>query len=138
MEVDNAAAFASGEYVEDVELARIVPTLDDAAGFAPGDFIDDNHLPIVLGLMSETSLREAEKAEEWLLVTTSEAVAASPSASPPRQRAPVSIRSRILVRSLLWRRIYVKLYANSSRFVCTHCCRIECMFCLPRHSFLNF
>jgi hypothetical protein len=68
MEVDDAAAFAPGNYVEDDELAWILSTLDDTAGFVPGDLVDDNHLPVVLGLVSETSRREAEKAEEWRLV----------------------------------------------------------------------
>jgi hypothetical protein len=84
--------------VEDAELACILPTLDDVASFGPGDFVNDNHLRTVLGLVSETSRCEAEKAEErrWSrgrstaissAATTSEAVAAS----PPRQKAPVSI-----------------------------------------------
>jgi hypothetical protein len=37
MEVDDSAAFAPGDYVEDDELAWILPMLDDTAGFAPGE-----------------------------------------------------------------------------------------------------
>ncbi|KAM0893661.1 hypothetical protein ACQ4PT_024948 [Festuca glaucescens] len=70
MEVDDAPepGFAPGDYVEDAELDRILPTLEDTSGFAPGDFVDDHHLPTVLRLVSETSRRKAEKAEEWRLV----------------------------------------------------------------------
>jgi hypothetical protein len=66
MEVDDA--FAPDDYIEDEELARILPMLDDAAGFTPDDLVDDNHLPTDLGLVSETSHREAEKAEDRRLM----------------------------------------------------------------------
>lgn len=68
MEVQDALSFAPGGYIADVKLARILPTLEDAPYFASGDFADDNHLPTVLGLMSETRRREAEKAEDWRVV----------------------------------------------------------------------
>lgn len=68
MEFQDALSFALGGYVANVKLTRILPILEDAPYFVSGDFIDGHHLPTVLGLMSETRRREAEKAEGWRMV----------------------------------------------------------------------
>ncbi|KAM0841752.1 hypothetical protein ACQ4PT_058800 [Festuca glaucescens] len=70
MEPDDAPApaFAPGDYLNDVELERLLPKLGEEAGLAPGDFVDERHLDTVIGFVSQTSRREADKAEEWRLV----------------------------------------------------------------------
>ncbi|KAM0892893.1 hypothetical protein ACQ4PT_025446 [Festuca glaucescens] len=70
MEPDDASApaFVPGDYLDDAELERLLPKLGEEAGLAPGNFIDERHLDTVIGLVSQTSRREADKAEEWRLV----------------------------------------------------------------------
>ncbi|KAM0877870.1 hypothetical protein ACQ4PT_035220 [Festuca glaucescens] len=70
MEPDDALApaFKPGDYLDDAELERLLPKLGVEAGLVPGDFVDERHLDIVVGLVSQASRRDADKAEEWRLV----------------------------------------------------------------------
>jgi hypothetical protein len=63
-----APAFTPGDYLDDAELERLLPKLGKEAGLAPGDFVDERHFDTVIGLVSQTSRREADKVEEWRLV----------------------------------------------------------------------
>jgi hypothetical protein len=65
----SAPAFTPGDYLDDAELERLLPKLGEEAGLAPDDFVDERHLDNVIGLVSQSSRRKADKAEEWQLVT---------------------------------------------------------------------
>jgi hypothetical protein len=69
MEHDGAPVFAPADYLNDEELERILPKLSEEAGFAHGNFIDERHLDTDVGLVEQTRRHEADKAEEWCLVT---------------------------------------------------------------------
>jgi hypothetical protein len=57
--------FAARDYFDDAELERLLPQLDVNAGLAPGDFVDKRNLDTVIGLVSRSSQRDADKADEW-------------------------------------------------------------------------
>ncbi|KAM0899851.1 hypothetical protein ACQ4PT_021017 [Festuca glaucescens] len=61
--------FAPGDYLDDAQLERILPQLGVDAGLAPGDFVEERNLNTVVGLVSCSRQREADKAEEWRRVT---------------------------------------------------------------------
>jgi hypothetical protein len=57
--------------IEDTVVLRFAPDdyiEENVTSFSTGDFFDDNHFPSFLGLESETSLRTADKAEDWCLL----------------------------------------------------------------------
>jgi hypothetical protein len=53
--------FAPGGYGEDADLDKVVVQLEKKTGFMPGHFVKVNHLPIVIGLVSERGHREADR-----------------------------------------------------------------------------
>jgi hypothetical protein len=57
--------FAPGDYLDDAELERLLPQLGMNAGLAPGNFVEERNLDTVVGLVSRSSQRDADKADEW-------------------------------------------------------------------------
>ncbi|KAM0926333.1 hypothetical protein ACQ4PT_003444 [Festuca glaucescens] len=84
--------FVPGDYLEEL---------------APGDFVEEHNLDTVVGLISRSSQRDADKADEWRRIAEEQGkvfvdlgsetgVTRLFDAPPPRHRAPVSIPEPIL------------------------------------------
>jgi hypothetical protein len=60
--------FRPNDYLDDADLEPLLQLGVDA-GFVPGDFVEERNLDTVVGLISRSSQRDADKAEEWRRVT---------------------------------------------------------------------
>jgi hypothetical protein len=56
--------FTPGDYLDDADLERLLPQVGVNAGLAPGDFVEERNLDTMVGLVSRSSQRDADKADE--------------------------------------------------------------------------
>jgi hypothetical protein len=106
MEPDDAPAppSAPGDYLDDTELEQLLPKLGEEARLVTGDFVDELHLDTIIGLISQTSRREADKVRSgsWsqrsmgrsTSTSTSTTIEEAADAPPPRHRTPMSIPNK--------------------------------------------